>query len=55
MTDSTRTKHGDTRTVAMVTEILAGRSKKRRLAQLLPFLGPAFIANVAYVASPLSV
>lgn len=30
-------------------EILAGRSHKGRLARLLPFLGPAFIASVAYI------
>ncbi len=30
-------------------DILAGRSKKGRLARLLPFLGPAFIASVAYI------
>jgi manganese transport protein len=28
---------------------LTGRSKKGKLAKLLPFLGPAFIASVAYV------
>ena len=30
-------------------EVLEGRSRKGRLAKLLPFLGPAFIACVAYV------
>jgi manganese transport protein len=30
-------------------EILAGHSTKGRLARLMPFLGPAFIASVAYV------
>jgi manganese transport protein len=30
-------------------EVLAGHSKKGRLARLLPFLGPAFIASVAYM------
>lgn len=29
--------------------ILSGQSKKKGLARLLPFLGPAFIASVAYV------
>jgi len=29
--------------------VLSGRSKKGRLARLLPFLGPAFIAAIAYV------
>jgi manganese transport protein len=31
------------------TLILSGESKKRGLARLLPFLGPAFIASVAYM------
>jgi manganese transport protein len=31
------------------TQILDGQSKKRGLARLLPFLGPAFIASVAYM------
>lgn len=30
-------------------DILAGQSEKGRLARLLPFLGPAFIACVAYI------
>jgi manganese transport protein len=30
-------------------EILSGQSEKRGLARLLPFLGPAFIASVAYI------
>ena len=30
-------------------EVLSGASKKRGLAKLLPFLGPAFIASVAYM------
>src|SRR4030065_1403567 len=29
--------------------ILSGKSKKRGLARLLPFMGPAFIAGVAYM------
>jgi manganese transport protein len=39
----------DVRTVEAASEVLAGRSQKGRLARLLPFLGPAFIASVAYV------
>ena len=31
------------------TEVLTGTSKKGRLARLMPFLGPAFIASVAYM------
>jgi manganese transport protein len=37
------------RTLEAATEILEGRGKKGRLARLLPFLGPAFIACVAYI------
>ena len=29
--------------------MLLGKSKKGRLARLLPFLGPAFIASIAYM------
>ena len=40
---------GDTATVSSAMEVLEGRSQKGRLARLLPFLGPAFIASVAYM------
>jgi manganese transport protein len=40
---------GDSSTVEAAAQILAGQSQKRGLARLLPFLGPAFIASVAYV------
>jgi manganese transport protein len=40
---------GDSETIQAASEVLAGRSQKRGLARLLPFLGPAFIAAVAYV------
>jgi manganese transport protein len=39
----------DTRTIRAAKEILSGRSKKGVVARLLPFLGPAFIASVAYI------
>jgi manganese transport protein len=42
-------KPGDIGTIQVATEILAGRSQKGRLARLLPFLGPAFVASVAYM------
>jgi manganese transport protein len=42
-------KSDDVRTIETATQILAGESEKRGLARLLPFLGPAFIASVAYV------
>src|ERR1035437_7582623 len=48
-TDEQPVKSGDRRTVQDATDILEGTSKKGRLASLLPFLGPAFIASVAYV------
>ncbi len=36
-------------TVKAARAVLTGKSKKGKLASLLPFLGPAFIASVAYV------
>src|ERR1041385_5422988 len=36
-------------TVRSATEVLTGQSKKGFFARLLPFLGPAFIACVAYI------
>jgi manganese transport protein len=47
--DSSPEKAGDSRTVDNAQEILSGKSKKGSLGRLLPFLGPAFIASVAYV------
>src|SRR3982751_2437415 len=38
---------GDTRTVAAADAVLSG--KRRGLGALLPFIGPAFVAAVAYV------
>jgi len=40
---------GDAGTVSAAVEVLEGRSAKRGLARILPFLGPAFIASVAYI------
>jgi manganese transport protein len=40
---------GDTGTLEAAAEVLAGESERRGLGRLLPFLGPAFIAAVAYV------
>ncbi len=39
----------DVSTVTAATDILSGESKKRGFARILPFLGPAIIASVAYV------
>jgi manganese transport protein len=40
---------GDVATVTAAGEILTGRVRRRGFARLLPFLGPAFIAAVAYI------
>lgn len=42
-------KSGDQGTVQSATDVLTGESKKGGLARILPFLGPAFIAGVAYM------
>jgi manganese transport protein len=42
-------KSSDVGTIESARQILSGQSRKRGLARLLPFLGPAFIASVAYV------
>jgi manganese transport protein len=42
-------KRGDAGTVHAATQVLSGLSEKKGLARLLPFLGPAFIASVAYM------
>lgn len=49
MTARESKESGDTRTRAAASEILAGTGRQGRLARLLPFLGPAFIASIAYV------
>lgn len=42
-------KASDAKTVENALNVLGSRQKKNLLARLLPFLGPAFIASVAYV------
>jgi manganese transport protein len=42
-------KKGDSLTVKSAKEVLSGTSKKGWLARLMPFMGPAFIASVAYM------
>jgi len=42
-------RSGDVRTVTAATEVLEGTSRGRWYRRLFPFLGPAFIASVAYV------
>ena len=41
--------NGDARTVAAASWVLSDRGPQGKLARLLPFLGPAFIASIAYV------
>jgi manganese transport protein len=48
-TPSKASRLGDAGTVESAHQILSGQSGKRGLARLMPFLGPAFIASVAYV------
>ena len=40
---------GDRQLISDAADVLQGSSKKSTLGRLLPFLGPAFIASVAYV------
>jgi manganese transport protein len=42
-------RSGDRRTVAAAAEVLAGQGRRGPLGRLLPFLGPAVVASVAYV------
>ena len=42
-------KPGDAKTVQAAIDVLNGQSAKRGFGRLLPFLGPAFIACVAYI------
>jgi manganese transport protein len=44
-----RIEQSDQSTREEAARILAGHSERRGLARLLPFLGPAFIASVAYI------
>ena len=39
----------DRETLSRAVEVVEGRSGRGRLGRLLPFLGPAFVASVAYV------
>jgi manganese transport protein len=40
---------GDAKTTSAANRVLIGENKQRGLSRLLPFLGPAFIASIAYV------
>jgi manganese transport protein len=43
------TKSGDTNVVESAALVLNGRSRRQSLRQILPFMGPAFIASIAYI------
>jgi manganese transport protein len=47
--DESEIQIGDSGTVKSAKEVLSGTSKKGWLARLMPFMGPAFIASVAYM------
>ncbi len=49
MADSEKKADGDARILAAAGQVLNGQGTRRGLARLLPFLGPAFIASIAYV------
>src|SRR5436305_9171524 len=42
-------RSGDVSTVEAARDVLQGQSKRGILARILPFLGPAFVACVAYI------
>jgi manganese transport protein len=42
-------KRGDKSTLAAADEVLSGEGRRKGFARLLPFIGPAFIAGVAYM------
>jgi len=43
------TKNGDLKVAASAALVLEGRGRRRDIKQILPFLGPAFIASIAYI------
>ena len=49
MPDAAPRTTGDERLSAAAVEVLSGHSQRGRLARLWPFLGPAFVASVAYI------
>lgn len=44
-----RTKSRDSKVVASAELVLKGSGRRRGLKQILPFMGPAFIASIAYI------
>ena len=49
MSDERTKMTADTGTIAAAEQVLGGTHTRRGLARLLPFLGPAFIASIAYM------
>jgi manganese transport protein len=49
MEQADKIRSGDSQTITDATQILEGKSKKGFFARLLPFIGPAFIASIAYM------
>jgi manganese transport protein len=47
--ENTKDKEGDAKTLASAAAVLSGHSHSNKITRLLPFLGPAFIASVAYI------
>lgn len=47
--EAAEVRAGDVGTVSAAQAVLQGSSRKRGLARLLPFMGPAFIASIAYM------
>jgi manganese transport protein len=47
--NNSNASHDSTNTTRDAKAVLSGRSRKGWIARLLPFLGPAFIASIAYV------
>lgn len=47
--DAEQTKRGDVETVRAAHAVLRGETRKGFARRLLPFLGPAFVASVAYI------
>ncbi len=47
--DNSKERSGDIKMLDSAEAVLSGRSHAGRIKRLLPFLGPAFIASVAYV------
>ena len=44
-----RIRAGDVSTVSAAREVLQGDSSRRGFSRVLPFMGPAFIASIAYM------